>query len=421
MINKYIVLFFLAFSCSFFASAQTLTNSAYSRYGIGDLQFSSFTANKGFGGVSKGYQSSYIINYNNPASYSSLKLTAIQIGVSTNTYEQKTLATKQKINNTNFAYFTAAFPVKKWWGTSVGLLPYSAIGYKITTASPSNISGSTLSYLYKGSGGLNLFYWGNGFTLFKNFSIGANANFLFGNFTKERRAYYSDGTLFNVREQTVSNIKGLEYNFGTQYNLQLNKVWSIAIGLTYGLKSILNTSNNSIVQTYTEVNETISVKDTLQYITDIKNNIIIPQKIGGGIVLKKSEKYFVGLDYTSQNWKDFKLNGKDDSLTNSNIIGIGFQYIPDPNSLKSFFKKTQYRAGFHYSNTYLKINNTQLSDYAFSLGFGFPLKRSFSTGNVAIELGKRGTVQNNLIEEKYLKFSLGLVINDKWFIRRKID
>lgn len=421
MIHKYSVLLFLAFTFSFLAPAQTLTNSAYSRYGIGDLQFSSFTANKGFAGVSQAYQSAYVINYNNPASYSSLKLTAIQIGVSSNNFEQQTLLTKQKINNTNLAYFSAAFPVKKWWGTSIGLLPYSAIGYKITTASASNVSGSTLSYLYKGSGGLNRFYWGNGFTPFKNFSIGANANFLFGNFTKERRAYYTDGTLYNVREQTVSNIKGLEYNFGTQHNVLLNKDWAMTIGLTYGLQSLLNTSNNSIVQTYTEVNEAISVKDTLQYITDDKNSITIPQKIGGGIVLKKSDKYLIGFDYTTQNWKDFKLNGKDDSLTNSNKFAIGFQYTPDPTSLKSFIKKTQYRAGFHYSNTYLKINNTQLKDYAVSLGFGFPLKRNFSTGNLAVEYGKRGTVQNNLIEEKYLKFSLGLVINDKWFIRRKID
>ena len=62
-----------------------------------------------------------------------------------------------------------------------------------------------------------------------------------------------------------------------------------------------------------------------------------------------------------------------------------------------------------------------LHDLSLSLGFGLPLKRSNTIANIGVQLGKRGAIENNLVEEKYIKLHLAFTFNDKWFTKRKID
>jgi hypothetical protein len=84
--------------------------------------------------------------------------------------------------------------------------------------------------------------------------------------------------------------------------------------------------------------------------------------------------------------------------------------------------------GVNYNTGYLAIAElnsdaaqTSIKDLSLSLGFGLPLKRSNTIANIGVQFGKRGTVENNLVEEKYIKFHLAFTFNDKWFTKRKID
>jgi hypothetical protein len=74
-----------------------------------------------------------------------------------------------------------------------------------------------------------------------------------------------------------------------------------------------------------------------------------------------------------------------------------------------------YRGGFRFENTGLVINNTAIKDKALNLGFGLPISGSFSSLNIGVEYGQRGTVLNGLVREEYFSVSLGLIFNDKWF------
>ena len=38
-----------------------------------------------------------------------------------------------------------------------------------------------------------------------------------------------------------------------------------------------------------------------------------------------------------------------------------------------------------------------------------------------IEVGKRGTEANSLLKETFVRFGLGLTLNDRWFIKTKYD
>ncbi len=78
-----------------------------------------------------------------------------------------------------------------------------------------------------------------------------------------------------------------------------------------------------------------------------------------------------------------------------------------------------YRFGFHYDAGILKINDTRINEYGMSFGIGLPVSQSYSSVNLGIEIGKRGTTNNNLISENYFKFTLGISLFERWFIQRK--
>jgi hypothetical protein len=58
---------------------------------------------------------------------------------------------------------------------------------------------------------------------------------------------------------------------------------------------------------------------------------------------------------------------------------------------------------------------------AVTLGFGLPVGNGFSSATIGLEYGKKGTKNNNLLEENYFNVSIGLSFSDKWFVKRKYN
>jgi hypothetical protein len=94
--------------------------------------------------------------------------------------------------------------------------------------------------------------------------------------------------------------------------------------------------------------------------------------------------------------------------------------------MDGYYKHIQYRAGLRYSQTALVLRNTQLSEYAISIGAGFPVGTdyrglNFGMINAGVEVGQRGTTADGLIRERFVKVRIGFTINSKWFTKPKID
>ena len=161
---------------------QGATTSPYSRYGIGELKENGFAQNFSMAGLGTALQTDtvapYNINTNNPASFPYLRITAFETGLTSNTSQLQTGGQTQLTNASSFGYIGFAFPIKKWWGTSVGIVPFSSIGYNIKD-SKDTTGIDYADYYYDGGGGINRFYWGNSFRVHK-FSAGFNASYLFG-------------------------------------------------------------------------------------------------------------------------------------------------------------------------------------------------------------------------------------------------
>jgi hypothetical protein len=405
----------------FSLSAQTIITSPYSRFGIGDLTANANAWNFSMGGNSIGLRSPYHINFTNPASYTAFDSSSFVFegGVSFKYVQLKTDLQSTNRTYASLGYLTFGFPVTKWWKTTLGLMPYSDVGYDISNDDVVTGVGR-VSRIYSGSGGINRFLWGNGFKLSKNISIGINASYLFGSMIRESSSTFPDSLyLLNFRESNNISVSGFYFDYGIQYSAKLKKNIKLVAGAIFGTNTKINAKTDLLAMTYFSSGGTEYPKDTILSEPGVRGTISIPLMYGFGLSFEKPDKWIVGADYRWQNWKNYKAFESGDSLVNSYQVRAGIELIPDIENYSKYFKRVRYRFGFRYNSTYLQLRQKHLNEYAVSLGFGLPI-RGMKTGiNLSGEVGSRGTIQSGLIKETFFNFVVGFSIYERWFVKRK--
>lgn len=419
------------------AQSTATTSSPYSRFGLGTIDQPLLPQTTAMGGIATainrigGFNN---INMLNPASYASINLTVIDIGLYSNqvTLNQTGSASQ---HNSNFRLSHVAFgiPLSSKSAFSFGLTPYSELGYSYRKTSTSFGTSSAVDtnhvdYIYSGDGGLSKAYIGYGFTPIKGLSIGANVSYIFGNLhqyqSTELPLLYG---AFNTRIEQTNAVGGVNYDLGAQYSIELSDIKHLVFGYSNSLSTNINTSSRYIVSQYTTDYTTSSENLPLDTVTNkaVSNGKIkLPQINHFGVSYQKDRYYLVGVDYTMGKWSDLSIAGVNQGLQNSNSLAIGGQITPNPDALSSYWALVDYRAGAHFDKTYIYVGNTSIKQFGVSAGLGLPLARngsSFYKINVSAEYGQRGTVANGLVRENYFNFHLGFTLNDKWFTRYKFD
>jgi hypothetical protein len=406
-------------------NSQNKINSPYSAYGMGNLKGRNVNiAQQAMGGISIGYSSPMYINPNNAASYPAYDSMhfIFETGIKG---EMGTLSSRNASENSSsftLSYLLMGFPVTKWWASSLGLLPYSEIGYNIdVTVDMSQYNFGDIIYNIEGEGRFNQFYWGNGFQITKDFRAGVNMSVLFGNASFNKLIYFPDSMfIFNTRTTKEYHMADLLFDFGVQYDLHLKNNNMITMGAIYQPRIKASTKKDELSKTISGGYGNVDYdKDTLYYHPDVKGNVIIPFRAGVGVTYHKSNIWMVGMDFEFQKWENFRIFETNDSITNSWIIRMGGELSPKHTVLSPLYKRLVYRMGFHYGLTYLKLNGHQLNEYGISLGATFPIRKSRSTFSLAMEYGGRGTIQYGLLRENFINFTLGLSINQLWFVKRR--
>jgi hypothetical protein len=419
-----ISLFFSAVS----VNSQTRIWSPYSRYGIGELNFSNSTYISSMGGTSFGFRNPHTINFVNPASYSGIGSRSFLFDGGA-LFSPRILATEDASETTFFSslsHITFAFPITTKWGFSFGLVPYSSIGYKINTSESIDSIGN-VNYTYEGWGGLNSFYAGTAYELFKGFSVGMNMNYYFGNIERKRIAIFDSTGFTNSRITNKINVSDIHLVAGLQYQIHLkNKTeekpgYLITLGLSGGNTTLLNASQNILAVHFAGTNVFAAAQDTILNIAGEKSEIEFPLHVGGGIYFEQEKRWMTGMDVEWQKWSDYTSFGSNDSLTNSIRISAGGGFIPKAKANPNMLNQTHILWGAHFYTNYIELKNTPLNQYGISFGFAMPIRSSNTTLQLSFEIGKTGTKENNLIEETYGKFKLGVSISEKWFYKRKYD
>lgn len=422
--------------------SQNITSSPYSRYGLGDLSLLTNGQLRAMGDISIGMRDPYHLNLTNASSLTSIdtinKFGSPFIFEYSMMNKISNLANNNQSitkNDININYLAFGFPyIKNIWYGSVIIAPYSSTGYKININEDINNIGN-VDYFYYGSGGINRMGISNGFKPHKYFSLGINANYLFGYLRQTNTLIFNDNAnALNYQIEKNTRISKWVIDMGMQFHysyVKSEKSHTYCFGAIFGNESKLSATRD-IFSGITNGSSYESVEyntfiDTILYQTDIKGDIILPLSFGFGFSYNFDQKLVFGVDYFQQNWEDASFFNETDSLANSNKISAGFEYTPNRfNSLNGFgnlLKRTSYRIGGFYSNTYLQFPNKeeQLKDYGISFGLGIPLKKTNSSFNIFAKIGQMGTKNNNLIQDTYGIIGINISWYDIWFVKRKYD
>ena len=148
--------------------AQNNTNSPYTRYGYGQLADQGSGNSKAMGGIAYGLRDRYQTNFANPASYTAVDSLTFMFdgGISMQNTNFSNGAVKKNAKNSSFDYITMQFRLSKWGAMSIGLLPYSNVGYSMYESGETE-DGTPYVNTFSGEGGLHQLYLGAGFKILK--------------------------------------------------------------------------------------------------------------------------------------------------------------------------------------------------------------------------------------------------------------
>ena len=382
--------------------AQNATNSPLTRYGYGDINSTTYSAARAMGGIGIGYRAKSI-NPVNPASYSNVDTLTFMfdLGGSLTYNTLRSGNTKNSEFNGSFDYLTLMFPITRWMGVSLGMNPYSTVGYNFGGVDTLFLGDQThiSQQMYTGSGGLSQVYLGASAKFLEHYSVGINAYYLFGNITHYgERQLLSIASASNAYQRDNLHISDFRFRCGFQYFNTFEEKHALTVGAIFENKTSLNGTFE-----YTmfggHIPETHESKQGFEF----------PAKFGIGGYYTYNKKLSVGLDYDFQHWSNAKYYGQTGTLNDVNKFSLGAEYLPDPFS-KKFFGRVRYRAGATVSNSYVINDHTNV---AVTAGVGIPFRRNASILNIGLEYGESG--DKATIRENYFKLTLSTTFVERWF------
>ncbi len=416
-LNKTLLIAFAAIISSLTMTAQNNSMTPYSRYGYGILGDNATSMQRGMGGVGYAMNSGRQINVMNPASYAAIDTLTFLFDIGANLNAMWTKEGNEKGNNIGggLDYITMQFPLGKYMGGSVGLLPFSEVGYSFGDKIDNGAN------TREGSGGINQAYIGVSGRLFKGFTIGANVSYLFGTILNDTYAYTSSGStsLF----ERVMEVRDWNVRFGAQYSFNIGAKNRFTLGAVYAPGKSFH-GNTYGVYYAQQSGETTYSADTIGY-TSLNKKYTMPETWGGGISYEWNGRLMAEADFTYQPWKDAKyapLEGFEATrFDNRWKIAAGVQYTPHPRG--KYLQRIQYRLGGFYNHDYLMVGDNNINEYGISIGLGLPAAITNmlrSVINLSVEYRHRQAAPNPLIKEDYLTVTLGVNFNELWFWQNRL-
>ena len=412
-------------------------NSPYSYFGIGTMHPSQQALNRSMGGLSIPYRSPVHINPDNPASYSGIRFATLETAFFGNGLWLRNADTTHRTGTSSISYLNLGFPVGKKGGMSIGLSPYSSINYDILDEGVlTDTEGNEVveQYNFIGTGEVYQVYAGGAYQVFrfsgdsirtKSLNVGFNFGYLFGNYDRRVISYLpQDSYDFGNRSVEQQSIGGFHWKLGLIYTQQITDKTYLIGGATATTQTSLNTETNSFLFRRNQFGVSI---DTVSATLATEGKIKLPSSLGFGLAIQRPSHWLAGFDIKMTNWQNYSTNEvTDDLLINSIRYSVGVGVTPQPNAIRGFFQKTNYRFGAYYDSGYLQINDTNITEFGLTFGVGLPLRpipktNLYSKLNLSFELGQKGTFTNDLLRESFFKFNIGVNVNDIWFIKRKFD
>ena len=414
-----------------FCNAQA---SGISIFGLGDRLNNIDAASQGLGKSNFFTGNLNGISFSSPSSIWKTNLTCFNVNSGMNFLN---IPGNSQLIHQSLSLFSVTFPIKKETSVGFGVRPlYRTNKFKFSEdikflGEDESNTGSPIAYkkLFQIDGGLSKLFFQFSHRINKQFSIGIEYAFLFGNFVLKESRY-----IYEVELESEDHYSLSEYNYGDSiYYLNI-----LDGELTNILKNKRIKSSEIIIEG--------SLRKQLW------------QLLVRGIINGKAEFFFNSSETTDGRQSIYDIVKMESSRFSS--IGIGYNYFsnnnyglilethiskpfniskevllfnimpPSENSLHLGFYRNILNKNYGYwSNLSLrfgsyikKINFVEYSnnffDYGLTFGIGLELLSNSQYFDISLCAGKRG---NPLLEgeEKYIGIHLGLTTGEKWFLKRR--
>ncbi len=386
-------------------------SSAYSRIGIGDMEYNYSARRIGMGQLGVSVADYDFINSLNPAGWYKIGETRIEFGLYFNGMFLSDNTNSGYFSNTKFSGFTLAFPISQLYGigAAAGIVPYSNVSYKSVQT---NYTDNPYSLTYEGSGGLTKAFIGTSYKLPFDLVVGSSLDYYFGNLNYKSRLDFLNASDSYAEYENSYRPDGVGFTFGfispdLSFLVDSGSVSDFRFG---GSLSYVGSINSDSILTSTSSTST----DTIEF---GKTRINIPFRLTLGTSTVFNKKYLLCLDYLYQPWSEYKINGVNSSeLRNLHKVSLGFEYQPPKNPGSSFWEQIMWRAGLSYEATQYLVNNEGINKYSISGGLSMPISNE-NTLDLAVQYSMRGNKDLNLIEENVIRVSLGISFGELWFVR----
>ena len=424
----FVTLFVSAFTCAYAQEGTYSGYSPYSVYGIGDLSNAGNAYTKSMGGIGIANRNKRFINPLNPAAISARDTLSFMadFGFSENNKYLAQNAFSSANNTFNINDFILSFPIWKSSAFMVGIAQYSDVGYDFSSIEEDPaIIGNTgnISYNAYGQGGIYQVFAGASATFWKRLSIGAEAIYYFGTIDKVTNTEFSKSSYRTINAGYTLQLRGFTGKFGIQYEQRLGSEISVVLGATY--KPSTNMKGYSQDYSYAVMSELTDTLRNNDFKIGKESGLRFGDEIGVGLSLKGGDKWAVEFDYTRSNWHDsgfdthkgFMVNGS--GISFSSVTGqsfrAGFEFVPNRNDIRYYYKRISYRAGLYHEQSYYALNGKGVTNSGITIGLTLPVFRWYNGISLGVDLGQRGSMKNDMVRERYINFNVGFNLHDIWF------
>ena len=399
--------------------AQNNTNSPYTRYGYGQLSEQGPAGSKAMGGVAYATRDKYQVNFANPASYTAVdSLTFIfdgGISLQNTNFSNGTL--KKNAKNTSFDYLTMEFRLNRRMAMSLGMLPFSNVGYSLYQLQENNTSQDKTAVVnYTGEGGMHQIYGGLGVKLLKNLSLGANISYLWGDITRTRQqTFTSNSYAYGLTVADYLTLKSYKLDLGVQYTHNFGQKHQLTLGVMLSPGHSMSNDVYSVDQ----MTQSSTVVSSLK--RDTVGTYELPTTLGIGLAYVYDQRLTVAVDGQFQNWSSAAYLSQKDVFSNRTRVGLGVEYVPNHLG-RSYLSHVKYRVGAYYSHPYYQIDGKRAFDeYGVTAGFGLPIPRTRSVLSLSGQYVHTGSKLDGFLSENTLRICIGVTFNERWFFKRKVD
>lgn len=416
-------------SVGYFLNAQSISNSPYAKYGVGDVKYDNTIETASMGGISTAFISDFTSSFNfaNPANNTNFELTSIRLeATNENNYFKSNYTdlsstyndTKSTKHSTYLSNISLAFPISSRVKMGLTYQPYSSKGYDIFNEQV--VDGITYRNQFKGSGSISTAAAAVSYKINQEFSVGARANLYFGDLYDLTELSASNSEYINGYE-TKNRVRNFNFTLGTSYqklNSRTDKKLTIGATATFGNTSNMVTEYTNSTYRYLDAAGTKGNITPIDYKENNSKNLI-PLQASVGVGYGSENHWFLSGQVDYKKGGDISYFGNSYSLQDTYRISAGGWYLPNYNNFRNYFSRVVYRYGAFYERGNLNIESNSINKFGISAGVMLPFKNSSITRmsglEIGVELGKRGTLKNNLINQNFINLRVGFNFADKWF------